>query len=93
MDRFRVYLDNGLTLFGLDALNLKSWKLAPDAGRQALEITLNEPAEAEKFSFSIQAQRASAQPPPRSDRVAPVFLDAASEARGIHERHRDIFGT
>ena len=35
-DRFTVYLENGLTLFGLDAQNLKSWKLSPNEGRQAL---------------------------------------------------------
>lgn len=73
-DRFRVYVDNGLTLFGLDALNLKSWKLSPNAGRQALDVLLNEPVP-EKFSFSIQTQRAAAAPP--EDRVAPAFSAAA----------------
>jgi len=73
-DRFTVYLNNDLTLFGLDALNLKSWKLAPDAGRQALEITLNEPA-SESFTLSVQAERAV--PSPFGDRLAPVVSAAA----------------
>ncbi len=78
-DRFTVYFENGLTLTGLEARDLKSWKLTASAERQALEIVLNEAAQ-DEYAFSITCERPMPKLP--ADLRAPVFSAAAKRLEG-----------
>ncbi len=73
-DRFTVYIDKGCAVVGLDAANLKSWKLTGAQDRQALEIVLAEPAK-DNFSFDIACERPLAVLP--ADLAFPLFSAAA----------------
>ena len=73
-DRFTVYFENGLTLTGIEALDLKSWKLTAGADRQTLEVMLNEAAR-EEYSFAITCERPMPKLP--TELRAPVFSAAA----------------
>jgi hypothetical protein len=73
-DRFTVFFEKGLALVGLEAADVKSWKLAEHGERQALEILLNEPAR-ETYELSITTERPS--PPLPFERRAPRFSAAA----------------
>lgn len=73
-DKFTVYFDKALTLTKLDAVNVKSWRLAIEDTRQALEIVLNEPVD-ESYSFQIGAERPLAALP--ADLKAPLLSAAA----------------
>ena len=73
-DRFTVYFENGLTLTGIEAPDLKSWKLTAGADRQTLEVMLNEAAR-EEYSFSITCERPMPKLP--AELRAPVFSAAA----------------
>ena len=78
-DRFTVYFENGLTLTGLEARDLKSWKLTAGAERQALEVVLNEAAR-EEYAFSITCERSMPKLP--AEVRAPVFSAAAKRLEG-----------
>ena len=56
VDRFTIFLEKGLTLFDLEAPNLKSWRLYADGPRQALELILAGPAEG-TFTCRLAAER------------------------------------
>jgi hypothetical protein len=66
-DRFTILLDADLTMAKLDAANVKSWRLSPKDTRQALEITLNEPAE---NSYQITLEAVRSLPPLPASRTA-----------------------
>ncbi len=73
-DHFTVYFEKGLTLTMIDAINIKSWRLAPEDTRQALEIVLNEPVE-ELYSVLIGTERPLASLP--AELKSPAFSAAA----------------
>ncbi|MEA3213466.1 MAG: hypothetical protein QOE70_6523 [Chthoniobacter sp.] len=55
-DRFVILLDPDLVLAKIEAADVKSWRLAPQGDRQALEITLNEPVEG-AYELLLEADR------------------------------------
>ncbi len=74
-DHFTVLLDPSLTLTGLDAPDIKQWRLSTSGGRQALDITLSSPAR-DGYHLSLSADR-HAQGPIDAPRTFPLVSAAA----------------
>ncbi len=76
-EKFTVYLDAAVELSGLAAPNLRSWTLRPAGARQALELTLAQPAK-DGYTLELSTRRAAAAP--ARDATIPAL---SAEARRV----------
>ena len=79
-DRFTVRFDSDLALAGLDASNVKSWRLVRQNEVQVLEITLHEPAEG-SYLLTLEADRPLPALP--QTRKAPQVAPAAARVEYV----------